>query len=453
MRIQEPGWLLRPINTIIYQLLHMKKLTLLLVVVSCSLRLSAQDNSIELKTLINSSFSYFPQFKELGQAINVEQQRIELAKAAGLPTVQAIGSYRYMDPVSQISIPTATEPISFNIMPNHNYSTMINASYTLWDFGVVKASVEQAKAGLRYANDNMDFNKNQMAYQVANIYYQIAYLRYAIAIQDSVINFLTANKKDTEIKFKHGDALKYDVLSIQSTIDQELNRKIELQTSMKKQNALMEYSTGFKTEEHSNSFIFPMQTGIDANSALDDAKSNNVEFKLIADQIQRSEAALKLSLTSGKPSLKMNAGTGYTNGYAPEIDKFKFNYTAGVTLNVPIYMGGQAKKQVRLSRSELAQSKIAEETLTNNYKKDIEQALIDVNSNQSSLLNALHQVTEAKEAQRLAQSRYKNGIGTYLELTNASTNVQRAELTQLQYKYELCIAQLTVAKLTGLKYW
>jgi outer membrane protein TolC len=68
-------------------------------------------------------------------------------------------------------------------------------------------------------------------------------------------------------------------------------------------------------------------------------------------------------------------------------------------------------------------------------------------------VNAGGQVTEAREAQKLAQSRYKNGIGTNLELTSASTNVQKAELTKLQYEYQLCLAQVEMARLTGIKYW
>ena len=149
----------------------------------------------------------------------------------------------------------------------------------------------------------------------------------------------------------------------------------------------------------------------------------------------------------------MSGGTGYKNGFTPDIDKFRYNYSAGVTLNIPIYQGGRAKKQVRLSQSQLAQSKFSEESLSNTYRKDIAQTMLDINSNRSSLLNSERQITEAKEAQKLAHSRYKNGIGTNLELTNASTNVQRAELTNLQYKYQLCLAQLTIARLTGLKYW
>jgi len=31
--------------------------------------------------------------------------------------------------------------------------------------------------------------------------------------------------------------------------------------------------------------------------------------------------------------------------------------------------------------------------------------------------------------------------------------VQRAMLRNLQYEYQLCIAELTLAKLSGVKYW
>jgi outer membrane protein len=431
----------------------MKKIIIFISILTFSIQLSAQQHPGDLKSLISQSFLYFPQFKELGQAVDIEQQRIELAKAAGLPSVQGTGSYRYMDPVGQINIPAGDQIMNFQIMPNHNYNTSIDASYTLWDFGVVKAGVDRAKAGLRYAKDNLDYNRNQMAFEVGSIFYQIAYLKDAIAIQDSVISFLADNKKDTEIKFRNGDALKYDVLSIQSSIDQENNYKIDLQNSLNKQIALMEYTTGTKITGDANGFVFPFQNQYDLNEAVAEAQNNNPEFRLIKDRIAQAEAELKLSQTNGKPSLVVSAGTGFKNGFTPEIDRFRYNYAAGITLNIPIYQGGKVKKQVRLSESQLTLSKYAAESLSNTYRKDIQQTLIDISSNTSSLMNAGRQVQEAKEAQKLAHSRYRNGIGTNLELTNASTNVQRAELTNLQYKYQLCVAQLAIAKLTGLKYW
>lgn len=431
----------------------MKRIFTLVVILLVSTSLHAQETNFNLKELINQSFSYFPHFTELNQAQTVAENQIQLAKSGNLPSIQAAGSYRFVNPVSEITIPAGNQNLNFQIMPNNNYSTMVNASYTLWDFGAVKASVERAKTELVYAKDNMAYNQSQMAFQVANIYYQIAYLKKAIAIQDSVINFLTANKRDTEVKLKNGDAIKYDVLSIQSTIDLENNRKVDLQNSLDKQFALMEYATGMKTVATAMNFNFPFTGAYSDGDALENAKRDNPEFLLLHDRIQQAEADVQQSKTAGKPSLTLLAGTGYANGYTPEIDKFRYNYNGGVTLSIPIYEGGRAKKQVRLSQSQAIQTRLSEESLSNSIKKDINQAWIDINSNTFSLKNSEGQIKEAKEAQKLAQSRYSNGVGTNLELTNASTNVQRALLRNLQYQYQLCLAQLSLAKLSGIKYW
>lgn len=433
----------------------MKRFIFILFIGLSAGQLHAQQVPSDLKTLINQSFTYFPAFKELDQAVAVENQRIDLAKAAGQPSVSATGSYNYLHPVSVVTIPTGGDQVTkLSIMPNNNYKTLVNGSYTLWDFGTVKTGVERAKAGLQYAKDNALYNKNQMAFQVANIYYQIAYLKSSIAIQDSVINFLQFNKRDTEVKFKNGDALKYDVLSIQSSIDQENNRKIDLQNSLNKQYNLMQYATGVQVSKEGADFSFPaISESTDATSILESAKTGNAEYLLLKDRITMAEAELKMSQIQGKPSLVLNAGTGFANGYVPDINKFRYTYQAGVTLNIPIYQGGRIKKQISLSQGQLLQSKLAQQSLDNTFSRDIAQALTDIESNKSSLVNANQQIMEAKEAQKFAQSRFRNGTGTNLELTNASTNVQKAELTRLQYQYQLCVASLELARLEGLVYW
>lgn len=414
----------------------------------------AQQIPNDLKTLINRSFTYFPAFKELDQAVDVENRKVELAKTVGLPIVSAVGSYHYLNPVSELTIPIGDKMTPFNIMPNNNYKTMVNGQYTLWDNGQAKAGIERAKAGLQYAKDNIEANKAQMAFHVSGIYYQIAYLQGAIAIQDSVINFLKLNKQDTENKFKNGDALKYDVLSIQSNIDQENNRKIDLLNNLRKQHNLMVYTTGFQSNKEEIDFnIKVFSENKVATNVLEKARESNTVYLLLKDKIALAESELKMSKIQGKPALVLNTATGFANGYVPNIDKFRYTYQIGATLNIPIYQGGRIKKQIALSQEHLTQTKIEQHSLDNTFQKNIDQALSDITSYKASLLNADDQISETMEAQKLAQSRFRNGTGTNLELINASTNVQRAELNRLQYQYQLCMASLELIRLEGIVYW
>ena len=119
----------------------------------------------------------------------------------------------------------------------------------------------------------------------------------------------------------------------------------------------------------------------------------------------------------------MNGGLGFKNGFIPDIYKFQFNGLAGVTLNVPIYSGGKTKQQVKLQEHLVQQQQLAYESLNANYKKDIAQAMTDIQTNIERIGNTQAQIDQAKYAQDLAAIRFKNGVGTNLELTNSSTNV------------------------------
>ena len=131
----------------------------------------------------------------------------------------------------------------------------------------------------------------------------------------------------------------------------------------------------------------------------------------------------------------------------------RFNYMAGVGFSVPIYNGGKNKQQQKLQENIIKQNEMAVESLSSNYKKDIAQAMTDVATNLERIRNTQGQIEQAKAAQVLASNRFNNGVGTNLEITNASTNVQRAELTKLQYEYQLCLAKVELSRLMGYQYW
>ncbi len=132
----------------------------------------------------------------------------------------------------------------FQFAPVHNLNANVTGSYTVFDFGRVKANIEKSKDDIQYAVHNTDYAKSQLANQVANIYYNIIYYQKAIGIEDSVLAYLNDNKKVVESKLKNGDAIKLDLLSIQSQVDAEENKKVDLQNYLQKQLNLLQYATG-----------------------------------------------------------------------------------------------------------------------------------------------------------------------------------------------------------------
>ena len=401
----------------------------------------------ELKSLIGQSFGYFPKVKEIENTVATAQEKVVLTELNKFPDVTGDASYTYIKP--KIVVPINGTDIQF--APVHNFNGGVNATYAIFDFGRLQASVNRSKDDLQYAKHNVDYVKSQLAYQVANIYYNIVYLQKAMSIQDSVLNFLNENKRVVESQLKNGTALKIDLLNIQASIDNEENRKVDLKNNLQKQLNLLEYTTGIK-QSNGKGFDFDINL-TDAGSALGIAQVSNFDFVLAKDKIKQAESDLAITKLAEKPTVGLRGAAGIKNGYLPYINDMRFNYMAGVAMSIPIYNGGKNKQQQKLQQHIIKQNELAVESLSSTYKKDIEQALTDITSNLERIKNTQGQTEQAQTAQVLAGNRLKDGTGTNLEITNAGTNVQRAALTRLQYEYQLCVAKLELTRLIGYQYW
>lgn len=429
----------------------MKKIFIIVITLAGFQYTQAQATAnSELKSLINQSFGYFPKIKEVENTVETAKQRLLIAQN-NKPVVDATASYNFVEPKIVLPLEVNGKVQDFQFAPVHNLNANVGGSYTLFDFGRLKANIAKSKDDIRYAEHNTDYAKTQLANQVSNIYYNIIYFRKAIEIEDSVIAYLNDNKQVVESKLKNGDAIKLDLLSIQSQLDAEQNRKIDLQNYLQKQQNLLQYTTGGNTTAGSSfDFEIPLKA---VTEALADAQVNNPEYLLANDRVQQAKNEIAIAALGTKPTVNIGANAGLKNGYVPNVNEMRFNYGAGISLKLPIYDGNRTKQQVKLSETVLNQNKLALETLNSNYKRDIQQALIDIQSNQERINNTNGQIAQAQTAQALAASRFKNGVGTNLEITNASTNVERAQFSKLQYEYQLCLARIELVKLLGYKYW
>lgn len=433
----------------------MKKILFILTFAIAAISRSSAQVQInsELKDLINHSFNYFPNIKEAENGVTSAQQRIELTRLSNLPTVSADASYDYVQPKIQLPFPTGPNGKleNFQFAAVNNYNAYVGASYTVVDFGRLEANIQKSKTELQYSQHNVEYNKSSLAYQVATTYYNIIFLKKSIDIQDSVIAFLNDNRDIVESKLKNGDAIKVDLLNIQAQLDIETNRKVDLQNALQKQINLLEYETGISSIKGDGfDFNLPVKH---SSEILGQAQGSNPDFIIANDKIQQAQDELNITKLTNRPYLNVGANAGVKDNYVPNVNDPKFNYAAGVSLHVPIYSGGRTKQQIKLAETTVRQNELAVESLRNNYKRDIDQALTDIQSNIERIKNTAGQIEQNRTAQEITASRFKNGVATNLDLTNASTNLQRAELTRLQYEYQLCLAKVQLANLSGYHYW
>lgn len=399
----------------------------------------------ELKSIINQSFQYFSSIKEVENGVQSAKEKMQWSLLSKTPDINFNTAYNYIMP--KISFPINGNEIQF--APVHNINASIGGGYTIVDFGRLKANIAKAKTDIQLANDQVDYAKCQLANQVAAIFYNIIFYRKAIAIQDSVIRFYLENKRWVENRLKSGDMIQLDVLNLEASIGLEENKKIDLINLLNKQLNLLVYTSGINTV-NTNQFDF---IGQSSPSSLSMAQTLNPVFFIQKDKTTLAQQELAIIKNNNKPKINLNAAAGFRNGFVPEVNTLRFNYLAGVSVAVPLYNFGKINQQLKLQQTFIQQQTLAETSLSEAFKKDLQQTEFDIQSNKERIENIKGQVVATKMAQDITSTRYHNGVATYLDLIAAATNVQKIALTQLQYEYQLCIAKIEHVKLLGIHYW
>jgi outer membrane protein TolC len=137
----------------------------------------------------------------------------------------------------------------------------------------------------------------------------------------------------------------------------------------------------------------------------------------------------------------------------PSIDEINFNYFAGLGVTIPILPSSRPGYQRKMAVINHHASQQALETQKAILNKDLMNAVDDINKNKKKLASADTLIIQAQLAQDLATERYKYGVITNLELLTAVSNFKDAQLSQLQFEYNLLLSRMALCRLAGIRWW
>ena len=153
------------------------------------------------------------------------------------------------------------------------------------------------------------------------------------------------------------------------------------------------------------------------------------------------------------PNLYFQGSAGFRNGIQPDIDDLRFNYALGLKLSIPLFTGFRNKNQNNISKASYDLQKYATDNQELMVSMATEQIYLDFSTAKSQLVDSKAQVEQAEYALELADVRYENGIITNLDVSTAQTALLEAQLNQVNYEYQVLLAQLGWHRLKGTKFW
>lgn len=394
-----------------------------------------KSDSLSLQSVIADVISTHPTVKGAEEALRNADARIGLARTGYYPVVDAGASFSNIGPVMKITIPGINS--TFQLYPENNYSATINLRQVIYDFGRTRTNIEIENESKIIGEKSLDQVRQKMALATINSFYTLAFLQHAIKIMDEQLVTLQAHLKYIETLKSTGSATDYQVLSTKVKISTAESQKSDLVAALVIQQSYLCSLTGKNDQTPVVKEELDVPAPMTSNdSLLNFAYRNRSEMAINHEKWVLAGLRYQFTKTLDKPVVNFFAAGGAKNGYLPELAQLKLNYAVGVGISVPIFDGMKTKYNLQQVESSINSLKFENEGTRRSITSEVREAEEYVASAKQKELQFRLQLEEAQDAYSLAETSFRAGVITNLELLDANTTVSQSMLMLLKARID-----------------
>ncbi len=420
----------------------------------------AQGNTGELKLSIKEAQEYALMNNRVVLAARSDVQAAKAALwetiSAALPQVNASGSF--MDNLKLMTTllpgdffgkPGEKIPVTFG--SQFNSSGTIEASLLLFN-APLYIGIETTKLAQKLSEESLTRSELETKESVASAYFLILVSEKSLELLNGNIENLNETLKSTRAMYQVGMAESTDVDQMVSNVTMVENNRSSLERTIELNYNILRFQLGVPaatvitlTETLES---LTGQINVEALLSQEFDHTRNVDYKLVEGQEMISSLALKSQKASVLPTLAGFYSYG-TNGMGDKLSELRWfpNSVVGMQVSVPIFASGQRYAQIKKAQINLDKAKTTREMVT-------EQLLIQEKQLRYNLVNAnlqyqsqLQNIDISQRVYKSVENKYKQGMASSLELTQANSQFLQAENNYVSALLNLLQTKVALDKL------
>lgn len=408
-------------------------------------------DSLSLEQAVRLAVQTHPSVEQAQAAVEAAQAQIGVARSASYPNLSSTADYTRLDPVSYFDLGGGR----MDLFPHNNYDVHLGAGTMLYDFGRTATSVRLAEAGLTAARQNVESARWSLAYFTVSTFNLILILRENIGLLDEQINTLNEHLRTSQKKLDTGSATRLDLLTTQVRVAAAQNGRIDAASALEKQEIVLRQLIGYPPDRPA-----PLRGGFDIapvglreDSLLSIALSGRPELRAAQDAESSAAVQAQLAGLGEKPTLGLGLASGFKNGFFPNLERWRLNLVASLSLEVPLFDGRRTEFQKQFARAGITAARARSADLRRRITAEVEQAMASARASLEKIRNAQVQVDRAREALATARTQYAAGTATNLDLLDAETSLSEARIVFLRAQYDYVNDRNNLDRATGRRIW
>jgi outer membrane protein TolC len=308
-----------------------------------------------------------------------------------------------------------------------------------------------ARYGLNSADMELE-NSLQIIKQTAtNYYFNVLRCRNQIEVDADNVRTLNEHLNNVNAQFRAGTVAKADILSSQVRL---ANAQQSLITSQN------DYDVAVATL--SNYLLLPADTIIMAQEQLTYtpynlnlvdciayALENRPDVAAADYAVKQAESGVRSAKSGYRPNVNAVATKGM-NGKSPFSDSYSDSWTAGISANWNIFDNGVTAAQVESAKASLSVAEEAAAEAREAVQLDVQSAFLTLRAAERNIFTTQVAIAAAEEDFKIAQIRYAAGVGTNLDVMDASDKLTQAKNNYYTALYTYNTAKASLDKAMGI---
>ncbi|MGC8485967.1 MAG: TolC family protein [Candidatus Baltobacteraceae bacterium] len=389
------------------------------------------DAAVKIALLQNNSYR--------SAAVGVDAARATLGEAEAplLPGVALQDSYQSVSTVAKLSTPIGALPFS---AVNATNSPILAMQYTLFDGGIRNAHVGQAAAGLSAAESQLVQARGATIAAVSQAYFGVLTAERMNSVAQRAVEVARQHEQQAELFLKNGTIPRADLLRAQAELANENVRAIGAAGAVKLAENQLDMVLGVPL---TNRYVLTDPLGLappafHLSNLLTTALARRGDLAAARAAVRAARKGIAAAKASRVP--QVNAIISDGNTQPAVVGGYHNQFSIGLTAVWTLFDNGYSKNGIALAEDGLKQAQLGVAQLQDGVELQVRQAFLREEIAASQVEAARKLVAVSDETLRLAEVRYRGGVGTELELEDADLGDRAARETLAKAEGDLRVA-------------
>jgi outer membrane protein len=335
----------------------------------------------------------------------------------------------------------------------NQYSLSLSLSQLVFDGGQTAARHRAALAQRRSAEIGVDSAIAATVLDVTQAYFNAQLGDRLVQITEASLAQTEETLRLTEVAFQVGDKAEFDVLRARVTRDNQLptliRRRTERSEAYLRLKQLLDVPAGDE---------LVLTTGVADPvprfaTAADAKPARRAPVRQAAETVTASEAQVAEAQAQRLPAVRLTsqyAPVAYPASGLPEIDDFQEDWTVTLGLSIPILTWGRLRGNVEVAQGTLSEARARLEQTREAAELEAQVARNDLAEAEAALAGNTSTVEEAARAYEIAQVRFREGISTQIELSDARLQQEQSQVNRALALRDVQVARARLSLLADL---